>query len=84
MKYFVRSFLFAPSLTFMEVRNMGKELDEKDADNYINPILKIEMQRMLSDVLLENEDLQLTMVAMLKHNPEYICDFISRKIEGSN
>ena len=42
------------------------------------------MQRMLSDVLLENEVLQLTMVAMLKDNPEYICDFISRKIKGSN
>ena len=35
MKYFVRSFLFAPSLTFMEVRNMGKELDKKDADAFL-------------------------------------------------
>ena len=61
---------------------IGEEM--KGMDDYINLVLKIGMQRMLSDVLPENEALQSTMVAMFQDNPGYICDFISRKIKESS
>ena len=62
---------------------IGDELDSMD--EYINFILKIGMQKMLMDVLPDDEALQLTMVAMFEDNPEYLCEFVSKVLkDGKN
>ncbi|EDY35115.1 hypothetical protein ABOONEI_2657 [Aciduliprofundum boonei T469] len=62
---------------------VGDELDSMD--DYINFILKIGMQKMLIDVLPDDEALQMTMVAMFEDNPEYLCEFVSKVLkDGKN
>ena len=61
---------------------VGDELDSMD--DYINFILKIGMQKMLIDVLPDDEALQMTMVAMFEDNPEYLCEFVSKVLKDGN
>lgn len=59
---------------------LGKKLPNDDA--YAELVMSIGLDRMLQDPLPKEEMLLKTMVAMFRENPEYVCDFIARSLEG--
>ncbi|MCW4050637.1 MAG: hypothetical protein NWE89_12975 [Candidatus Bathyarchaeota archaeon] len=58
---------------------LGDELPNESA--YIEMILFIGLDRMLQDLLPEEEMLLKTMVQMFKECPEFVCDFILRRLK---
>ncbi|MFQ6051405.1 MAG: hypothetical protein ACE5K4_06890 [Candidatus Hydrothermarchaeota archaeon] len=58
---------------------LGEEFES--VEEYVELILEIGMERMLQDVLPEEEMLQKTMTVMLRDNPDYLTDFVARTLK---
>lgn len=53
----------------------------EDISVYAEIVLSVGMEKMLKDILPEEESLQWTMVQMFEENPEYTSDFIAKTLK---
>ena len=58
---------------------IGEQLESESA--YVELVLYIGLERMLLDVLPNEETLQKTMIAMFRENPEFVSDFVARMLK---
>ena len=58
---------------------IGEQLESESA--YVELVLYIGLERMLLDVLPNEEMLQKTMIAMFRENPEFVSDFVARMLK---
>ncbi len=58
---------------------IGEDLGK--VDDYADFIIKVGINKMLMDVLPDDELLRATMWAMFQDNPEYLCNFIAKTLQ---
>ncbi len=66
---------------FKKLINHVLELELPNESDYIEMILIIGLDKMLQDLLPKEEMLLKTMVKMFNECPEFVCDFILRRLK---
>ncbi len=64
--------------SFKKVIDAVMEEKMEKMDDYISLILRVGMTKMLMDVVPDDELLRMTILAMFKDNPHYLCDFVAK------
>ena len=69
---------------FKKVIDVILEKELPDMDAYASFVLSIGINKMIRDVISEDELLATTLVAMFKENPEFVASFIAKTLKKGN